>query len=180
MEEKEWIILNYTLPKEPSRVRVSVWRKLKKRGSVNVGQAMWILPLSKAHIEFFTEISNEVLQNNGAAYLMQSTFIGESNTDNIIEAFNKARDEEYKEFLEKCEDFFHEIDKEIKRENFTFAEVEENEYEYNKLMDWYKNILVRDFFTASFNKLSEQNLNQCKQVLEDFSKKVYEMNSDLN
>ena len=32
MEKNEWIALNYTLPREPSRVRVSVWRHLKKIG----------------------------------------------------------------------------------------------------------------------------------------------------
>ena len=31
MEHQEWLTINYSLPKEPSRVRVSVWRKLKKK-----------------------------------------------------------------------------------------------------------------------------------------------------
>ena len=39
MKSIEWLMLNFTLPKEPSRVRVSTWRKLKKSGSVNIGQS---------------------------------------------------------------------------------------------------------------------------------------------
>ena len=44
MERNEWIAINYTLPREPSRIRVSVWRKLKKIGAVSIQQSMWILP----------------------------------------------------------------------------------------------------------------------------------------
>ena len=31
MNDLEWLTINYTLPKEPSRTRVSVWRRLKKK-----------------------------------------------------------------------------------------------------------------------------------------------------
>ena len=51
-----------------------------------------------------------------------------------------ARDEEYQEFLEKCDDYFYEIEKETERKNFTFIELEENEDEYNKLVEWLKKI----------------------------------------
>ncbi|RDU22646.1 Chromate resistance protein ChrB [Anaerosacchariphilus polymeriproducens] len=92
MEEKEWLILNYILPKKPSRVRVSIWRKLKKHNSVNIGHAMWVLPLTEENIELFKEISNEIFQNNGEAYIMKSSFIDEKSTNSIIETFNKVRD----------------------------------------------------------------------------------------
>lgn len=180
MDEKEWIILNYTLPKEPSRVRVSIWRKLKKQGCINVGQSMWLLPISEEHIAFCDELSKEITQNSGSAYILKSTFLHNKNTKEVMEEFNKARNVEYSEVLEKCEDFFHEIEKEIKRENFTFAEIEENEYECKKLMEWFKDITKRDFFHASLNAVVEQELNRCRQELEDFSKRIYDVNHEMN
>lgn len=92
MEEKEWLILNYILPKKPSRVRVSIWRKLKKHGSVNIGHAMWVMPLTEENIELFQEISNEIFRNNGEVYLMKSTFLDEKNTKRMIEIFNQISD----------------------------------------------------------------------------------------
>ncbi|WP_031420605.1 Chromate resistance protein ChrB [Lachnoclostridium phytofermentans] len=178
MEEKEWLILNYTIPKEPSRIRVSVWRKLKKCGSVIIGQSMWMLPLSNEHIDIFTEISNEILQNNGDAYILKGVLVSDNGSDNIVELFNKARDEEYKELLDKCEDFFREIEKETEKENFSFVEVEENEDEYNKLIEWHKKIAKRDFFNASLKTVSAQELEKCKQILDDFSNQVYELNNE--
>lgn len=41
MEHQEWLTINYSLPKEPSRVRVNVWRKLKKSGAAILGQSVW-------------------------------------------------------------------------------------------------------------------------------------------
>jgi hypothetical protein len=176
MEEKEWIILNYNLPKEPSRVRVSTWRRLKKLGAVSIGQSMWLLPSSEEKVGIFTEISNDICQNGGEAYILKADFIGNKNSTDIIAEFNRARDEEYSEVLEKCVDFFDEMEKEHKRENYTFAEIEENEYEYNKLMNWYKDIEQRDFFGAPRKDETLQRLGECRQELEDFSKKTFDVN----
>lgn len=180
MEKTEWLMLNFTLPKEPSRVRVSVWRKLKKSGSVNIGQSMWILPLSDEHITVFSEISGDILQNNGEAYILKADFINTGNADNITGFFNAARDEEYKEFLGKCEDFFREIEKETEKQNFTFAEIEENESELEKLEEWLRKITVRDFFLAPLKAPSGKALEKCREMLEDYNSKVYELNSGIS
>lgn len=180
VEGREWIILNYTLPKEPSRIRVSIWRRLKKQGTISIGQSMWILPYEEEHVNFFMELSKEIDQNQGVSFLIRSSFLNEKQSDGIIEEFNLARDNEYTEVLEKCADFFREIEKEIKRENFTFAEIEENEYEYNKLIDWYRNIKRRDFFGASLRSRAEQELDRCGLDLEEFSRKIYEINHEVN
>jgi len=174
--EAEWLLLNFTLPKEPSRARVSVWRKLKKSGSVNIGQAMWLLPARPEHVDEFEEIAAEVGQNNGEAYIFQAQVINRSSPSELSAVFNRARDEEYRELLEKCADFSREIAKETDRENFTFAEVEENEYEYQKLVAWYQKIADRDFFAAPLKSNSEAELNKCQQLLEAFSEQVYALN----
>ena len=88
-------------------------------------------------------MKNEVVQNNGEALAMKSS-VEKDGQQNIIERFNAARNEEYGEFLEQCEEFFKEINKEIARENFTFAEIEENEEELDKLKQWFAKIEARD------------------------------------
>lgn len=173
MEQNEWVVINYTLPREPSRVRVSLWRKLKKIGAVNVQQSMWILLLTDKNYDLLNEIKNEVSQNNGEAFVMKSS-VDEDGRKNIIERFNAARDEEYGELLEQCEEFFKEIDKEIASKNFSFAEIEENEEELNKLKLWYEKIAARDTFEASLNEKSKIMLSKCVEALEKFCDKVYE------
>lgn len=175
MEQNEWVVINYTLPREPSRIRVSIWRKLKKIGAVNIQQSMWILPQTDKNYNILNEIKEDVLQNTGEAFVMKSS-VDEDSKKIIIERFNAARDEEYNELLEKCDDFFMEIDKEIARKNFTFAETEENEEELRKLKEWYKKIEARDFFEAPLREKSKTMLTKCADILEEFCDKVYDFN----
>ena len=175
MEQNEWIVINYTLPREPSRIRVSIWRKLKKIGAVNIQQSMWILPQTDENYDLLNKIKDDISQNNGEAFVMRSS-VDESSREIIIGRFNAARDEEYKELLEQCDDFFEEIDKEIARKNFTFAEIEENEEELKKLKEWYEKIAARDSFEASLKEKSKVTLSKCADVFEEFCDKVYEFN----
>ncbi|MCZ2338380.1 MAG: hypothetical protein LC127_09280 [Chitinophagales bacterium] len=176
--DKEWLILNFSLPKEQSSVRVSVWRKLKKCGSVSIGQSMWALPISEEHLETFNEISKEIIEKDGSAYIANADFINTGSNEDIVNLFNKARDEEYQEFLEKCDDYFYEIEKETERKNFTFIELEENEDEYNKLVEWLKKITLRDFFVAPLKEQAVERLQKCKQLLDGFSNRVYKANEE--
>lgn len=175
MSQNEWTAINYTLPREPSRARVSIWRKLKKIGAVSIQQSMWILPSTDENYNLLNEIKNEVSQNGGEAFVMTIS-TDEDGKKIIIEKFNAAREEEYGELLEQCEEFFKEIDKETARENFTFAEIEENEEELDKLKQWYEKIAARDSFGAPLQKKAESTLSKCAEALDGFCDKVYEFN----
>lgn len=109
---------------------------------------MWILPNMESHLEIFNGISSEIKENNGSSYIANADFIETESSDDVIAAFNNTRNDEYREFIDKCEDFFLEIEKETQKENFTFAELEENEEEYDKLAEWLNKINKRDFFGA--------------------------------
>ena len=177
MEQAEWIAINYTLPREPSRARVSIWRKLKKIGAVSIQQSLWILSSGDKNYKSLNELKLEVIQNGGEAFIMAIS-ADIDGKKKIIEKLNAARDEEYGELLEQCEDFFKEINKEIARENFTFAEIEENEEELEKLKNWYKIILARDSCAAQLQEKSKLVLSKCAEVLEAFSEQVYQFNEE--
>ena len=178
MDAQEWLILNFTLPKEQSTVRVSVWRKLKRCGSVSIGQSMWVLPLTDEHIRTFSEISKEITENAGSAFIATAEFLKIGSTVDVVGVFNKIRDDEYVEFLDKCEDYFHEINRETERRNFTFAELEENEEEYSKLVEWLRKISGRDFFNANLKNKAKTELEKCKLLLNNFGNKVNEYNEE--
>lgn len=175
MDQNKWIAINYTLPREPSRARVSIWRKLKKIGAVSIQQSMWILSSNAESRTLLNEIKNEVSQNGGEAFVM-SLSVDEDGEERIIRKFTAARDEEYGELLEQCEEFFKEIDREIARENFSFAEIEENEEELNKLRQWYEKICARDSFGAPLREKAKLTLSKCAQALDGFCDRVYEFN----
>lgn len=45
----------------------------------------------------------------------------------VLSRFKADRDEEYKEFLDKCDDFEREVAKEEAANHYTYAELEEND-----------------------------------------------------
>ncbi len=92
----------------------------------------------------------------------------------FIARFHEARNEEYRELLEQCGEFFKELDKETARENFTFAEVEENEEELSKLRQWYGKIKTRDTFGAPLEAQAGRMLEKCEKALAVFCERVYE------
>lgn len=177
MEKRKWIVLNYNLPTEPSRHRVAVWRSLKKLGAVNIQQSMWILGYSEENYHALQRISQEIESNNGEALLMESVFFDEKHEQRVISIFNDIRDEEYKEFIDECEKYLKELEKEISIEKFTFAELEEEEEELQKLISWYGKIEVRDIFHSTLEKDTKEILEQIKRAFENYSELVYKHNN---
>lgn len=173
MEKRKWLILNYSLPTEPSRPRVSVWRKLKKLGAISIQQSMWIMICSDENYQSLQEIIKEVESNDGISFLMESTFCVEEHEMNIIKLFNNIRDEEYREFIGECRKYLLELEKEISIEKFTFAELEEEEQELQKLTSWHKNIESRDLFNSSLRQETYNYLSQINDSFERYSEIVY-------
>ncbi|MCL5057426.1 MAG: chromate resistance protein ChrB [Actinobacteria bacterium] len=177
MEKRKWLVINYNLPTEPSRLRVAAWRRLKKLGAVNIQQSMWVLPHNDHNYSALHTISQEIESNNGEALLMQCVFFDQKHEQKVISYFNNVRDEEYKELIDKCEDYFKELEKEIAIEKFTFAELEEEEEELNKLLSWYAKIETRDMFYSSQRDCAKEKLDQAKKAFANYSDMVFKYNN---
>jgi len=171
--DKIWLVINYNLPTEPSRLRVATWRGLKKLGAVNIQQSMWILPYSDENIASLTKISQDIEANHGESLLIESQFMVKKQEDRVVSLFNQVRDEEYGEFVRECEKYLKEIEKEITQEKFIFAELEEEEGEFEKLTAWYRKIEIRDKFNAFQGEKAREILAQIRDAYERYSKMVY-------
>jgi len=171
----KWLFISYTVPSNPSRVRVFVWRELKKIGAINY-QTVWVLPYSPEILNKVQNLKKVIESYKGEILLIEGKVLDKKDEESIINAFISARNKEYEELIEKCEDFFKEISFEIERQNFIFAEVEENEEELEKLKTWFKKIEKRDFVKAPLRKEAAEKIKKCVRLFEDFSKRVYQEN----
>jgi hypothetical protein len=63
----EWVLLSYRLPREPSTVRVGVWRKLRRLGVAQVQDGLVALPADSRTREQLEWIADEVLDAGGEA-----------------------------------------------------------------------------------------------------------------
>ncbi len=118
------------------------------------------------------QMSKDIETNNGEALLMESVFFEDSHEQRVVSLFNNLRDEEYTEWINESEKYLKEISKEISNEKFTFAELEEEEQELEKLISWLKKIESRDIFNSSEGDKARAILAQIKQAFEEYSEMV--------
>jgi len=172
--DNDWLLLGYTLPKEPSRLRVSIWRRLRKIGAVYTSQGFWILPNQPPFSMHAAPLIEEIRNFNGEVLAFIAQDLEPSQHEQVKEKFLKARDDEYEEMFGQCARLLAHIDHALLTERFTFAEVDELEEELGKIERWYDEIKGRDLFRASQGSLALKGLLDCRKAFQDFTEKAFE------
>jgi hypothetical protein len=167
-----YLFILYSLPSEPSRIRVAAWRAMKKLGALNVQQSLWMLPRYPGVDQEIAQIAETIESDGGSVSIVVGEFV--YGKEDIIAKFNQEREQEYTELLSYCQSFHEEIRTETEKKNFTFSELEENEEEFNKLTGWFKKIKKRDCFNSHVGKTAAKEIEKCKSELQEFAQKIYE------
>ena len=165
-------MLVYKLPSEPTRYRASVWRKLRAAGAVYLQNGVAALPEDPGSERVMRGVVQEIREYEGTAHLVRGVLVGDEAA--LVEAFNAARDDEYREVLDRCRDFHAELEREREAGKFTFAELEENEEDLARLKSWFGTVRARDRFGAPLAEEAEQAVSACREDLEAFATSVYE------
>jgi hypothetical protein len=166
-----WLLLVYRVPPEPTRLRSTVWRRIKSLGAIYLQNSVAALPASPANERSFRKLRREIVDMAGTAILLSSAvLVGESD---VRASFQTARNDEYEEIVDKCQDFLGQVQKEYDQNHFTYAELEENEVDLVKLKNWFAKIVDRDVFGASGRGACESMIEQCEASLEAYAARVY-------
>jgi len=168
-----WVLLLAQLPASPSSPRVTVWRRARSAGAIGVQNGAWVLPDGPDHVRFFTGLATYVREHGGSAFALRTASATGGEDDEIVARFRSDRAKEYAELTERGEELLAELAKETERSNFTFAELEENEQDLDRLAGWLEKIMVRDFFPDEQAKDAAALLERCRAALETFTGEVY-------
>ena len=166
-----WLLLIYRVPPEPTRLRSTVWRRIKSLGAIYLQNSVAALPASPAAERALRKLRREILDMSGTAVLLSATVLADET--GVRNAFQAARDDEYEEIADKCADFLQQVQKEWDASHFTYAELEENEVDLVKLRNWFAKVAERDVFGATGRSATEQALEACEQSLEAYAARVY-------
>jgi len=98
-----WVSLSYRLPREPSRPRLAVWRRLKRLGATLVHDAVWLLPSDAKTREAFEWLAEEIEEQGGTAFVWEATSLGAEQDQTIVAQFRAAADERYAAIAESAE-----------------------------------------------------------------------------
>jgi hypothetical protein len=171
-----WLVLVYRIPSEPTRLRAAVWRRLKSAGAIYLQNSVAALPAGTAAERAMRKLRQEIVEMGGTAQLLAAgPLVG---GEDLVAAFNAARDDEYEEIVDRCRDFLAEIDKETAARHFTFGELEENDEDLAKLRRWFEKVAARDVLAARGRSAATEALARCATALDGFAAEVYQADRD--
>jgi DNA-binding transcriptional regulator PaaX len=173
LKRMDWILITYRLPTEPSRHRVAVWRELRKAGAVSLQQATWAMPARREFLEVVSRVVELIESADGEAVVFDAAPRTDAAEARLEEVFTAQREEGWSEFVAECGKFDAEIDKEIRIQKFTAAELEEEEESFERLCRWFRELRRRDVFVAPSQEVAESRLKECEARLEEFAERVF-------
>ena len=171
---RQWMLLIYKVPQDPTRFRTYLWRQMRMLGALNLQQMVCLLPKTPDLESEFMRLAYKIEEFGGEANLLTITSPSREWEDRIIAGFNATVDEEYAEIAENEERFQDEIRRESRKEKFTFAELEDMEADREKISREMAKIQARDFFGAPGRLIAEAQMAESRTLFEEFSRKVYE------
>ena len=102
MPNAAWVALSYRLPSEPSRLRLAIWRRLKRLGALVRHDSVWLLPADAKTREAFEWLAEEVEELGGTALAFEAESFGADQDRSLIAAFRAEADERYAALAESA------------------------------------------------------------------------------
>uniref|UniRef100_Q11N85 ChrB domain protein n=2 Tax=Phyllobacteriaceae TaxID=69277 RepID=Q11N85_CHESB len=178
MTAANWLLLTYKVPPEPAAKRIALWRRLKGMGAVYLQNGVCLLPKTDDHVRRLKMLENDVGEMGGESVILETVALDRAQEEKVIARFKADRDEAYREFVDKCDDFEAEIAKERAANHFTYAELEENDVDLKKLQGWFEKIRKLDFYGATLGAEAEKRLRACEALLDAYARQVFDAHDE--
>jgi hypothetical protein len=104
MTISEWVLLAYRLPREPSTPRITLWRKLRRLGAVQLVDGLVALPSEAKTVEAFDWLADEVLEAGGEAWTWRGRPGSKAQEQALRERMTAAVVDEYAALLVEVSD----------------------------------------------------------------------------
>jgi hypothetical protein len=92
-----WILLSSRVPREPTRLRLAIWRRLKRLGAILIHDAVWILPADAKTREAFEWLAEEIVEQGGTAWIWEAAGVSPAQDRETVARFREEADARYAE-----------------------------------------------------------------------------------
>jgi hypothetical protein len=97
MAPPPWILLSSRVPREPTRLRLAIWRRLKRLGAILIHDAVWMLPANPRTREALEWLAEEIEEQGGTAWLWEAAGLSPAQDREAVERFQQEADARYAE-----------------------------------------------------------------------------------
>jgi hypothetical protein len=101
MTISEWVLLAYRLPREPSTPRITLWRKLRRLGAMQLVDGLVALPCDSKTVEAFDWLADEVVDAGGEAWTWRGQPGSKDQEQALRQRMTAAVVEEYRALLDE-------------------------------------------------------------------------------
>jgi hypothetical protein len=102
-ERREWVLLAYRLPREPSTPRITVWRKLRRLGVAQLVDGLVALPATARTREQLGWVANDVLDADGEASVWVARLDTVRFERELVARMSRDVSAEYRRLIETAE-----------------------------------------------------------------------------
>lgn len=136
MKTNSWLILLYALRAGHSTTRVSLWRKLKRFGAIQLKTSAYLLPDEPVHNERFQWLAKQIRDDGGEATLIRAKEIEGLPHEEVVQLFNDERAKDYAQLAASLKKFIERNKKrrveaapsELEKSARRFQEIQEIDY----------------------------------------------------
>ncbi len=161
----EWILLIHQLPPKPTNLRVRIWRKLQKLGSVAIKNSVYVLPANEKTHEDFQWLKQEIESAGGEATVFQAASVEGATDQEIIAAFRKARDEEFAAITAELEGLAGAVSQQTWGKHLSVGRLATHESELDKLHSQLESVIANDFFSADGRAHALAAYERCQKAI---------------
>lgn len=151
-EPIRWLALGYSVPVNPSKNRVYVWRKLKEYGAEYFKQGVALLPYNRQSYTKFKYLSAKILEMGGEASIVEMKFLDPHDEREVVARFRAQALEELSQLRDDCSEVLAQL---ASGELFTEARTEQ----VKKMIRRYSKARGRNHFGLSAAQDVETGLN---------------------
>lgn len=103
MAAPRWVLLSSRVPREPTRLRLAVWRRLRRLGAVLLHDALWVLPADSRTREAFEWLADEIVERGGTALVWEAGSLDQAQDRVLIRRFRDEAGARYQAIADSAE-----------------------------------------------------------------------------
>ena len=156
-----WLILIYQLPREPSRHRVAVWRRLKALGALYLQDGAAALPEDAVTREQLEWLQLRVREAGGEATLWEASPNTVAENTALVEEFRDLRESAYRELIAAADG--------LKRKAMMGAGETMLLEELARIERGFRAERRRDYFRSPLRKAADASIREARRIVKEDS-----------
>jgi len=157
----DWLLCSYRLPREPSRLRLAIWRRVKRLGAILLHDTFWVLPADAKTREDFDWLAEEIEERGGSVMVWEARSGPSMQDAEVIRRFRADADQRYADLARAAARLL----KMTTRRPLTPARLEPARQQLRLLERTLRLERRRDYFRASGRQAAEAALRAAAKAL---------------